>query len=167
MPLNSESLSTDPRQEFCLALKAARERKGLTLDEIADTTKIPAFMFAALERCDLSRWPKGLFRRSFFRDYVQMLSLPVSAACAEFVRLFPDDEGVAPTGATAPVSGHQSATAAIWSRIADAVTRVFERIGEGTPEPAQEPRRRPWISDARRVGPARARQFRVRIKLPR
>ena len=50
-------------------------------------------MFAALERSDLRRWPNGLFRRSFFRDYVRMIGLPVAEACDEFVRLFPDDEG--------------------------------------------------------------------------
>ena len=93
MPLNSESLSTHSCQEFCLALKAARERKGITLAEIADSTKIPASTFAALERNDLRRWPKGLFRRSFFRDYARMIGLPVDEACAEFVRLFPDNPG--------------------------------------------------------------------------
>jgi transcriptional regulator with XRE-family HTH domain len=96
MPLNSESPSTQLRQEFCLSLKAARERKGITLAEIASTTKIPASVFAALERSDLRRWPKGLFRRSFFRDYVRAIGLPVTESCDEFVRLFPDDEGAAP-----------------------------------------------------------------------
>lgn len=160
-------MSTDPRQEFCLALKTARERKGITLDEIAGTTKIPAFMFAALERCDLSRWPKGLFRRSFFRDYVQMLSLPVSEACAEFVRLFPDEQAAEPAGATGAVSSHPSGAAAMWRRVADAISRVIRQIGHDTPDPVQEPQERTWISDARRVGPARSPQFRVRIKLPR
>ena len=91
--LHSDSLSTQSREEFCLALKAARERNGVTLAAIADATKIPASMFAALERSDLRRWPKGLFRRSFFRDYVRMIGVPVAEACAEFVRLFPDYEG--------------------------------------------------------------------------
>jgi transcriptional regulator with XRE-family HTH domain len=95
MPLNSEGLPTNSRQEFCLALKTARERKGITLAEIAAATKIPSFMFAALERSDLSRWPKGLFRRSFFRDYARTIGLPVAEACAEFIRLFPDDESAA------------------------------------------------------------------------
>ena len=99
MPLNSASLSTHSRQEFCLALKAARERKGITLAQIADTTKIPASLFAALERHDLRRWPKGLFRRSFFRDYVRVIGLPVAETCAEFVRLFPDDENAQTTEA--------------------------------------------------------------------
>jgi len=97
MPLNLDSLPSSSHQDFCLALKAGRERKGITLAEIADTTKIPAALFAALERGDLRRWPKGLFRRCFFRDYVRTIGLPVAEVCAEFVRLFPDDDRV--TGA--------------------------------------------------------------------
>ena len=102
MPFNSESSYNDSRLEFCLALKAKRERKGITLTEIANSTKIPAYMFAALERNDLRRWPKGLFRRSFFRDYARMIGMEPTEACAEFVRLFPDDTGTVsatPTGA--------------------------------------------------------------------
>jgi hypothetical protein len=97
--LHSESLSTHSRREFCLALKATRERNGITLAAIADSTKIPASTFAALERNDLRRWPKGLFRRSFFRDYARMIGVPVAETCAEFVRLFPDQEVAEPTKA--------------------------------------------------------------------
>jgi hypothetical protein len=90
MMVNAESPLAEARQEFCLALKTARERKGITLAEIAGATKIPAFHFAALERGDLRRWPKGLFRRSFFRDYAKMIGVPADA-CDEFARLFPDE----------------------------------------------------------------------------
>lgn len=96
MPLNGESPSTESRQEFCRALKAARERKGITLAEIAAATKVPASAFAALERGDLRRWPRGLFRRSFFRDYARTIGLPVAELCDEFVRLFPDETSVSP-----------------------------------------------------------------------
>jgi len=96
MPFNSESSYTDSQQEFCLALKATRERNGITLAQIATSTKIPAYMFAGLERNDLRRWPTGLFRRSFFRDYARMIGLPPAEACAEFVRLFPDGSGAEP-----------------------------------------------------------------------
>jgi len=92
MPLNSEALPANSRQEFCLALKAARERQGVTLNQIAAATKVPASLFAALERNDLRHWPHGLFRRSFFRDYAGMIGVPVTEACAQFVRLFVDDE---------------------------------------------------------------------------
>ena len=93
MPFNSESSYNDSRLEFCLALKATRERKGITLAAIADATKIPAYLFAGLERSDLRRWPKGLFRRSFFRDYARMIGLDPTEACAEFTRFFPDVPG--------------------------------------------------------------------------
>ena len=92
MPSNSEALPTTSREEFCLALRAARERRGITLSEIAEATKIPASLFAGLERNDLRHWPHGLFRRSFFRDYAGMIGLPVTEACADFVRLFIDDQ---------------------------------------------------------------------------
>lgn len=108
MPFNSEFLPTYSPEEFCRALKGVRERKGITLDEIAEATKVPASLFAGLERNDLRRWPKGLFRRSFFRDYVRMLGLPVTETCEEFVRLFPDPESAAlAICATGPDEGHQ------------------------------------------------------------
>lgn len=101
MSLNNEVLYTISRHDFCLALKAARERKGITLAEIAAATKIPAYLFAGLERNDLRRWPKGLFRRSFFRDYAKTIGLPVADACAEFVRFFPDEPAAEVASTTA------------------------------------------------------------------
>ena len=174
--MNSEALSTNSRQEFCLALKAARERKGITLDEIADATKIPASVFAALERNDLRRWPQGLFRRSFFRDYVRMIGVPVAEACEEFVRLFLDEEVAAPPAPAGAASEarrrsldalRQAAAAipAAWRRAAEVISQVFASADAGTPEPAEEPELRTWVSDARRVGPAPSPRFRVRIKL--
>ncbi len=108
MPFTSDLLPTYSPQEFCRALKSVRERKGITLDEIAAATKVPASLFDGLERNDLHRWPKGLFRRSFFRDYVRMIGLPVAETCDEFSRLFPDQEGGAlAICATGPDEGNQ------------------------------------------------------------
>lgn len=104
MPLNCEALPTRSRHEFCVALKAARERKGISLARIADATKIPASLFAGLERNDLRYWPTGLYRRSFFRDYVRTLGLPDADLCTEFVQLF-SDEGC--KTASAAVEGPQ------------------------------------------------------------
>jgi hypothetical protein len=107
MPLNSEPLPTDTQEHFCCALKAARERKGISLDEIEKATKIPAYLFAALERCDLRRWPHGLFRRSFFRDYARMIGVPVTDACSAFVQLFVDEVQEGSTGVQAGSTGVQ------------------------------------------------------------
>lgn len=79
-------------EEFCARMKAAREHRGLTLASIAGSTKIPGSLFEAFERGDLSRWPKGIYRRAYFRDYVMAIGLPVEPAVREFLRLFPDEE---------------------------------------------------------------------------
>lgn len=118
MPLNSETLPTHSRREFCLALKTARERKGITLDQIAESTKIPAYLFEGLERNDLSRWPEGLFKRSFFRDYARSIGLPVTEACADFVRLFLNDEAAAVTPAAGPAAVAGPASEASGVRLA-------------------------------------------------
>jgi hypothetical protein len=79
-------------QAFCLSLKAARERRGVSLAQIARSTKVCESHFVALERSDLRSWPKGLFRRAFFRGYVEMIGLPVPETMEEFARLFPDGD---------------------------------------------------------------------------
>jgi hypothetical protein len=92
-PAGADDTPIRSREEFCLALRAARERRGVTLHDIAGATKVCASHLRALERGDLRHWPKGLYRRTFFRGYVGMIGLPVADMVDEFVRLFPDDEG--------------------------------------------------------------------------
>jgi hypothetical protein len=79
-------------------LKAQREHRGFTLQEVAATTKIPVTLLEALERDDLTRWPQGLYRRAFFRSYLMAVGLPMEPLAAEFARLHCDD---APDGAPA------------------------------------------------------------------
>ena len=78
--------------QFCAHVKAARERRGVSLTSIAERTKITASLFDALERGDVSRWPKGIYRRAYFRDYVTAIGLPVEPTVREFLRHFPDEE---------------------------------------------------------------------------
>lgn len=89
------------RQAFARRLIAARERSGVTLDEIAKATKVSPSLLIALERGDTSRWPKGIFRRAFFRDYVAAIGLPPDPLVGEFLQTFPDGE-VHPVAAAAP-----------------------------------------------------------------
>jgi hypothetical protein len=76
-------------------LKAERESRGFTLAQVSSSTKIPVTLLDALERDDLSRWPKGLYRRAFFRSYVTALGLRAEPLVFEFTREFPDDDGAA------------------------------------------------------------------------
>ena len=89
---------TERRAAFCARLKAAREKKGVSLEQIAASTKISRSLFTGLEGTDLSRWPKGLYRRSYLRDYLKAIDLPPEPVVAEFARLFPE-EGAVPEAA--------------------------------------------------------------------
>ena len=90
---------TQSRQAFCLMLKAARERRGLSIAAIAERTKVCPSHFEALERGDLRHWPGGLFRRAFFRGYVETVGLPVASTLEEFVRFFGETASGAHTAA--------------------------------------------------------------------
>lgn len=82
----------DRRVAFCAQLKAAREKKGVSLDEIAASTKISRSLLIGLESNDVSRWPQGLYRRSYLRDYLRAIDLAPESVVAEFARLFPGED---------------------------------------------------------------------------
>jgi SAM-dependent methyltransferase len=86
-----EAAAFQLRHAFCKHLKEARERRGISLHTIAESSKVSESLFAELERCELSRWPTGIYRRAFFREYAAFVGLPVESTVSEFVRLFPED----------------------------------------------------------------------------
>ena len=65
--------------DFGTALREARERRGITLRQIADHTKISIASLEALERSDASRLPGGIFARSFVRSYAAEVGLDPDA----------------------------------------------------------------------------------------
>lgn len=79
-------------------LKAERERRGITLESIAASTKISQSLLAGLERDDVSKWPQGIFRRAFLREYAASLGLSPEPLVAEFVQLFGDEHAPAGEG---------------------------------------------------------------------
>src|SRR6185436_2811501 len=79
------------RHAFGSRLRTQRERRGVTLESIVDSTKIKLSLLVALERGDTSQWPRGLFRRAYIRDYAGAIGLPAEPLVAEFVKLFPED----------------------------------------------------------------------------
>jgi hypothetical protein len=109
------------RQKFGHRLHAARERSGVSLEEIAHRTKVSTTLLAALERGDASRWPKGLFRRAFFRDYVAAIGLPAEPHITEFLHLFPDGEDhpmAAPDETAGPILRLSLAPQGVWRKAA-------------------------------------------------
>jgi transcriptional regulator with XRE-family HTH domain len=76
---------------FGSKLRMQRERQGVSLASIAESTKIKLSLLDALERGDVSQWPRGLFRRAYLRDYAAAIGVPAEPLVAEFTRWFPED----------------------------------------------------------------------------
>jgi len=83
-------LNTTTR-EFGRHLRDERERRGIMLQAIADSTKVPVALLAALERGDIEDWPGGLFGRAHLRAYAAAVGLPPEPLLNEFVRLGGND----------------------------------------------------------------------------
>jgi len=66
-------------------LRQAREAQGVSLREIATTTKISVAALEALERNDYSRLPGGIFSRAFVRAYALAVGLDPEQTVTEFL----------------------------------------------------------------------------------
>src|SRR3954467_9944834 len=84
-------------EDFGGKLRAARERRGLSLRQIAASTKISIAALEALERNDLSKLPGGIFSRAFVRSYAIEVGLDPDAAVHEFLERFQGTPSVQPT----------------------------------------------------------------------
>src|SRR5215831_17163121 len=77
--------------DFGSRLRAARERRGVSLRAIAQATKISASALEALERNDISRLPGGIFSRAFVRSYAAEIGVDPEQTVREFLSQFPHE----------------------------------------------------------------------------
>ena len=82
--------NTQADQSFGRRLRRERERRKIALASIAENSKISISLFSDLERDDVSRWPSGIFRKSFIRAYAQAVGLDPDETAREFLECFPD-----------------------------------------------------------------------------
>ena len=80
------------------SLREARERRGLSLGEIANTTKISVSALEALERYDAASLPGGIFTRAFVRSYATEVGLDPETALREFLARCPEADPVEVAG---------------------------------------------------------------------
>lgn len=93
--------------EFAEYLRAERERRRLTLEQIADETKIASRHLAALERGDVRNWPGGMYRRAMMRAYAESIGVDREYALKQFEQAFdapPPYQEVAPPPARVPAA---------------------------------------------------------------
>ena len=82
--------------DFGGKLREARERRGISLRQIAATTKISVPALEALERNDVSRLPGGIFSRAIVRSYALEVGLEPEETVHEFLQRFQATPGVEP-----------------------------------------------------------------------
>jgi cytoskeleton protein RodZ len=99
-------------------LRDARERRGVSLRQIANATKISVGVLDALERNDISKLPGGIFGRAFVRSYAIEVGLDPEATIQDFIAQFPNDSVIA---------GHPTS-----DRVEDYVAVEGERRTAGT-----------------------------------
>jgi transcriptional regulator with XRE-family HTH domain len=80
------------RDAFGPSLRRIRLQRGITLDRLAVDTKVGIELWSALERNDLTRWPAGIYARSYVRAYAIHVGLDPEATVDDFCRFFPQGD---------------------------------------------------------------------------
>jgi transcriptional regulator with XRE-family HTH domain len=93
-------LVLDPDIAIGEALRQARERLGLTLEEISETTRVRARHLASIEAARLDQLPSRPFTVGYVRAYAKALGLDADATAARYRTEYPspDDELRTPVG---------------------------------------------------------------------
>lgn len=73
-------------------LQREREMRGITLEEIADSTKIGTRSLRALEQEDFGKLPGGIFNKGFVRAYARYLGIDEEQAVTDFLAAAGDAE---------------------------------------------------------------------------
>jgi cytoskeleton protein RodZ len=130
-------------------LREARERRGMTLRQIADATKISVAVLGALERNDISRLPGGIFSRAFVRSFATQVGLDPEATVQEFIGQFPHESVTAGHPTSHRVEDYEAVESE--QRIASTMLRlvvmsavvaglvIYMSSTDRTPEPVGEP----------------------------
>ena len=110
-------------------LREHRENRGMTLDALAEVTKVKRSLLADLERDDVSRLPTGIYGRAIIREYGKAIGFP-ARELIEGLRVFEtvDSQSVAPRGDVA--SGDRGSDFRLMLADASSLTRsvVYGRL---------------------------------------
>jgi cytoskeleton protein RodZ len=97
-------LSTSSASDFGSRMRTVREQRGVSLRQIAQTTKLSVSALEALERNDISRLPGGIFSRAFVRSYATEIGADPEETVRDFLTHFPH-ESVTGSGSSTLTDG--------------------------------------------------------------
>jgi cytoskeletal protein RodZ len=67
-----------------LALSTIRRNRGISLQQIAESTKISVRSLEAIEKGDFRKLPGGIYNTSYIRQYARAIDYDESAILAEY-----------------------------------------------------------------------------------
>jgi transcriptional regulator with XRE-family HTH domain len=76
------------REAFGPNLRRIRLQRGISVHDITAATNVSAALWEGLERNDLTRWPTGIYARSYLRSYAKAIGVDPEATVDEFCRWF-------------------------------------------------------------------------------
>jgi cytoskeleton protein RodZ len=117
---------------FGQKLKAEREKRSITLDQISLTTKIGTRMLQALEEDKFSQLPGGIFNKGFVRAYARCVGIDEDQAVSEYLEA---------SGEAAParIEGESEAGTGTFQP-----TRTLRVVPAFEAEPSPSSRQIPW-----------------------
>jgi cytoskeletal protein RodZ len=77
--------------DFGGALRAAREKSGVSLRQIADATNLSLRNLNALENNHVEQMPGGIYRRAIVRSYATHVGLDPESTLRAFLARHPDN----------------------------------------------------------------------------
>jgi hypothetical protein len=81
-----------PQETFVTRLRRHRQRARVSIEEIAANLRVRPELVEAMEKNDLSGWPRGLYSRAWIRAYALAVGLDPVDTVEEFCRLFPQGD---------------------------------------------------------------------------
>jgi cytoskeleton protein RodZ len=95
--------------EFGNRLKSARELRGITIDQIAQETRISARFLRAIETEAFDELPGGIFNRGFVRNYAEAVGLDGESTVRDYIALTEAREREEADAAGLPADAQESA----------------------------------------------------------
>ena len=81
-----------------LGLSTIRRNRGVSLEQIAESTKISIRSLEAIEQGNFRKLPGGIYNTSYIRQYARAIEYDEAALLAFYTREMARSEAVMPTG---------------------------------------------------------------------
>lgn len=83
----TRALSPRPKVVSSLNLAACRQKKGISLEQIAEATKISIRFLRAIEEEEFEKLPGGIFNTSYLKQYASATGFEITELLSYYNRL--------------------------------------------------------------------------------